>query len=76
MDFWSKGQRFEPRRQIFLTMVKIDILPYEFSYLSMVKNSWRHSKIIERGQKTKAERGRLVKEANFEAEKKLSNKKK
>ena len=32
-------------------MVKSKILPYEFSYLSMVKNIWTHSKIFEQGQK-------------------------
>ena len=37
--------------QILLTMAKSDILPYEFAYLSMVKNICPHSKNIERGQK-------------------------
>ena len=32
-------------------MVKSKILPYKFSYLSMVKNIWTHSKNIEHGQK-------------------------
>ena len=31
-------------------MVKSDILPYKFAYLSMVKNIWPHSNNIERGQ--------------------------
>ena len=32
-------------------MVKSNILPYKFAYLSMVKNVWPHSKNIEHGQK-------------------------
>ena len=36
--------------QLFFTMVKSNILPYKFAYLSTVKNNWQHSKNIERGQ--------------------------
>ena len=37
--------------QIFLTMVKSDILPYKYANLCMVKNIWPHSKNIELSQK-------------------------
>ena len=47
--FWPRSIFFE-HEQIFLTMVKSYILPYIFTYLSMVKNIWPHSKNIERGQ--------------------------
>ena len=48
--FWPCSIFFE-HEQKFLTMIKSDILPYRFAYLSMVKNIWPHSKNIERGQK-------------------------
>ena len=41
--FWTQSN--------FLIMVKSKILPYKFTYLSMVKNIWTHSKDIEHGQK-------------------------
>ena len=43
--FWLCWIFFE-HVQIFLTVVKSDILPYEFAYLSMVKNIWPHSNIL------------------------------
>ena len=43
--FWPYSIFFEPD-QIFLSMVKNDISPYNFAYLSMVKNIWPHSKIL------------------------------
>ena len=61
---WTLEKRTEHRVQIFLSvfnifwtesnfliMVKSKILPYKFTYLSMVKNIWTHSKNIEHGQK-------------------------
>ena len=36
---------------IFFTLVKNDILPCKFAYLSMVKNIWPHSNNIECGKK-------------------------
>ena len=48
--FWPYSIFFEPG-QIFLIMVKSDILPYNFGYLSMVKNIWTRSKTFEHVQK-------------------------
>ena len=48
--FWPYSIFFEPG-QIFLIMVKSDILPYNFGYLSMVKNIWTRSKSFEHVQK-------------------------
>ena len=37
-------QKYFDHAQIFLTMVKSDILPYRYANLCMVKNIWPHSK--------------------------------
>ena len=43
--FWPYSYIFDCV-PIFLTVVKSDILPYKFAYLSMVKNIWPHSNIL------------------------------
>ena len=44
-------EKYFEHEQIFLAMVKSDILPYKFVYLSIIKNNWPHSKNIELGPK-------------------------
>ena len=48
--FWPRSIFFE-QVQIFLILLKSDILPYRFAYLSIVKNIWPDLKNIEAGQK-------------------------
>ena len=50
-NFFCPLSIFFEHIQNFLFMVKSDILPYKFAYLSMVKISWPHSYNIVHGQK-------------------------
>ena len=50
--FWPSSKYFD-QIQCFLNTLKcfwIDILPYKFAYLSMVKTIWSHSKNVEHNQ--------------------------